>query len=573
VDEFAPVLVTYSALDGGVAKQVLEALKRDHIGASHRLAPFGNWGIPNPAVANSAFSVVVLIVSQGWITLNPETQQADAQALSIASESRKLTVLPVIVNGITDERLPPALRIWRSVRVSENPTEAELAAVVQVVQERLRHQGPRLPTDAVALQRLAVSNFGGVNAFDVSFAPPIGGSGQWTLLAAENGQGKTSLLRALVLATIGFRRFSNAMRLLTALPHPPSRDPANEASAFANLWDGSDAAVTVPPSASPELSFEASGEPVPVWAYGCTRGSALGGPRREVETDDWTGAVATLFDRDARLIHAETWLLDLERRALRDRSGEEQALFDAVISAVAKVLPGVKRVEPGDDGIWVTTDEGRFPMATLSDGYSTTAGWVLDMLARWITLLRRSGRRAGPDMLREIRGLVIIDEIDLHLHPRWQRHIVSDLRLLFPNLSFVATTHNPLTLLGARPGEVFVLDRSVEGVGARQVDLPAGVRADQVLTGPWFGLTSTLDDSTLKLLAKHRELLARGALQTDPARLSLEEDLRQRLGSFADLAEERLGQEVAAKLDRRPATAAERAEAQRSIARILGGRA
>jgi hypothetical protein len=42
VDEFAPVLVTYSALDGGVAKQVLEALKRDHIGASHRLAPFGN---------------------------------------------------------------------------------------------------------------------------------------------------------------------------------------------------------------------------------------------------------------------------------------------------------------------------------------------------------------------------------------------------------------------------------------------------------------------------------------------------------------------------------------------------
>jgi hypothetical protein len=61
-------------------------------------------------------------------------------------------------------------------------------------------------------------------------------------------------------------------------------------------------------------------------------------------------------------------------------------------------------------------------------------------------------------------GVVLIDEIDAHLHPRWQMQVVTTLRTLFPRMTFVATTHNPLALVGARDGEGRVDDAHF-GVG------------------------------------------------------------------------------------------------------------
>ncbi len=145
-------------------------------------------------------------------------------------------------------------------------------------------------------------------------------------------------------------------------------------------------------------------------------------------------------------------------------------------------------------------------------------------------------------------GLVLIDEIDLHLHPQWQIDIVSSLREQFPRLSFMPTTHNPLTLLGCKKGEVHVLRRHPETnlVGVDQIDIPPGSRADQVLTGAWFGLSSTVDRETRALLAEHRRLLRertpRSALQ------DLEAKIRDRTGTFAETSLERLVHSVAAEI-------------------------
>jgi len=145
-------------------------------------------------------------------------------------------------------------------------------------------------------------------------------------------------------------------------------------------------------------------------------------------------------------------------------------------------------------------------------------------------------------------GLVVIDELDLHLHPHWQTRIIRDLRGVFPRMSFVVTTHNPLTLLGTQPGEVFVLSQNPEtgAIDLRQQDLPPAIRADQVLTGPWFQLSSTLDQGTLDLLECHRLLLRAGKPETDPERLRLEAELRQRMGTFAETSIERLALSIAA---------------------------
>ncbi|MCP3938608.1 MAG: AAA family ATPase, partial [Actinomycetia bacterium] len=143
----------------------------------------------------------------------------------------------------------------------------------------------------------------------------------------------------------------------------------------------------------------------------------------------------------------------------------------------------------------------------MSDGYITTVGWIVDLIARWAELSHRLGVELDGDFRDQMTGLVLIDEIDLHLHPLWQTEIVSTLRRQFPKMSFVATTHNPLTLVGAKPGEIHVLRREAGQVSVHQQDIPPGTSADDVLTGEWFGLVSTLDADTQDLLDQHRSML------------------------------------------------------------------
>jgi predicted ATP-binding protein involved in virulence len=186
----------------------------------------------------------------------------------------------------------------------------------------------------------------------------------------------------------------------------------------------------------------------------------------------------------------------------------------------------------------------------MSGGYVTTIGWIVDMVARWADLSHRHGVELDGDFRDKMTGLVLIDEIDLHLHPVWQTEIVSSLRRQFPRMSFVATTHNPLTLMGAKPGEIWVLRRDAESghVDVSQRDIREGMSADDVLTGEWFGLVSTLDTGTQDLLDQHRALLRAGVAVDDPRRQELEKKLRRRLGTFPSTSLDRMVQSIAAEL-------------------------
>ena len=65
----------------------------------------------------------------------------------------------------------------------------------------------------------------------------------------------------------------------------------------------------------------------------------------------------------------------------------------------------------------------------------------------------------GDETLERTSGLVLIDEIDLHLHPKWQRQIVGGLKEVFPNIQFFATTHSPQVIGEARPEEIVLLTK------------------------------------------------------------------------------------------------------------------
>jgi len=417
---------------------------------------------------------------------------------------------------------------------------------------------PQLPLpvaidECLHFKELRIRNLRIFDDFQLTLQPPESlEEGHWILLLGDNGVGKTTFLRSIVLA-LADRDAANALFQLIGPGAPFLRHGAPEGFVEIRVDGRSYRADLGSDRRGVErIADSRDNDPLPVFAYGCQRGTALGGPPRDVELrplDD----VRTLFEPNAYLIHAETWLAELQLAALQDQGGTDQAFFEAVRDTLVASLDGVDKLEVEKGGeVWLEGPSiGRSPLAALSDAYITTAGWILDWIARWASRSRRLGVQLDGDFRKKMIGLVLIDEIDLHLHPRWQIEIVQTIRHLFPRTSFVATTHNPLTLLGAHPGEIHVLRRDEAGrVEAIQRDIPPGARADQVLTGDWFGLPSTVDHETLELLDRHRELLRQQVDRQHPERREIEDKLRLRLGTFADTSIERMAQSVAAELAR-----------------------
>lgn len=426
------------------------------------------------------------------------------------------------------------------------------------------------------VRRLELTDLRGFDQLILPLPPPPADAGQWLVFLGANGVGKTSLLRALALS-LSSDEVVQALLGRLGLGAPMVRLRATSATILIECPDGYLPRLVLGAGETGDrLDERGSGEVPPpfVVAYGCRRGSALGGASREVNATSPLSAVETLFDEGAGLVHAETWLKERKLAATLAPGSAEDAFFTAVIATMIEMLPGVRAIQVGAEAIEIEGPGiGRIPLAALSDGYLTTAGWILDMIARWAEDAKRRGIALDGSFRERMTGVAIVDEIDLHLHPRWQRDVVTSVRELFPRMSFVVTTHNPLTILGARTGEIHVLKRD-EAKGRIEVlqrDLPPGAGAERILTGEWFELASTLDDETLTLLEEHRQLLRAGKVD-DPGTKQLAAELTERLGSYAATSIERLAQSAAAQVldeEGRNLSAKDREEAQAKIADLL----
>ncbi len=136
----------------------------------------------------------------------------------------------------------------------------------------------------------------------------------------------------------------------------------------------------------------------------------------------------------------------------------------AVSRAIVQILKGIlvdksKEIElyfsPENDELIVDIGDGKeLPIRLLSDGYRNTLGMVADIAYRMAEL--------NPHLTTNSPGIVLIDELDLHLHPKWQRHIVGDLKRIFPNCQFIVTTHSPFIIQSLESGELLKLDDTPE---------------------------------------------------------------------------------------------------------------
>jgi nucleoside phosphorylase/energy-coupling factor transporter ATP-binding protein EcfA2 len=438
---------------------------------------------------------------------------------------------------------------------------------------------PDRPIDLVNIfniSHVVLSNVRGFREIDLSLNKPgRQGVGQWTMLLGDNGVGKTTLLRALALA-LAPADVAPSVLNRTGPVSPTVRASADTAIIRVGIPD-EDQVTTLyiePTKVGEKLARRVYADVAMPFlvAYGSRRGSGLVGSARGAELTS-TAAVETLFDEGANLIQPDVWLMGWQLAALQSPDSQDARFFHAILATLCKLLPEVKQIHVSREGVEVEGPSlGRVPIGALSDGYRTTMGWILDMVSRWVEEAKRRDVPVDENFHEVMTGVAIIDEIDLHLHPRWQRDVVSVVRGHFPRMSFVVTTHNPLTLLGARPGEIHVLRRTDQGdVEVVQRDLPPGAGAEQTLTGDWFGLASTLDDATLDLLAEHQRLILEKGLDA-PEAVAKEEELRRRLGSYADTSIERLACEAAAKVlgdDIRSLTPDARREAQGKIVALL----
>lgn len=131
-----------------------------------------------------------------------------------------------------------------------------------------------------------------------------------------------------------------------------------------------------------------------------------------------------------------------------------------------------------DDLLATSIDGHTLPFRMLSDGVRNMLAMVADIAYRAAVLNPHLQQEAAE----KTPGIVLIDEIDLHLHPKWQRRIVEDLRRTFPEIQFIATTHSPFIVQSLRPGELINLDpqfgeyykKSIEDIteDVMGVDLP-----------------------------------------------------------------------------------------------------
>lgn len=165
----------------------------------------------------------------------------------------------------------------------------------------------------------------------------------------------------------------------------------------------------------------------------------------------------------------------------------ENQLFTAESKAL--LLETVQRACPYIEDLQFIRDEFFFrsnlrgklsdlmPLSLKSDGLITYVNMVAELAYRCIVL----NAHKGADAIKSTKGVILIDELDLHLHPSWQKHVVQDLKNAFPGLQFIVTTHSPVLIQSLEDNELINLEDGSEAIIGLEED-PFRYSVEEVLS-------------------------------------------------------------------------------------------
>ena len=242
----------------------------------------------------------------------------------------------------------------------------------------------------------------------------------------------------------------------------------------------------------------------------------------------------TAFNERIRLTDLDVWFRR-EAIAFAGRSGSWRPGYHAVKRAILRCVPD-------SDNLWYDGDLGELVLSiggeprtftNLSAGQRMMVALIADIAIKAVAqnayLVQEAQLHTGDDSLPEVLqrtpGLVLIDELDAHLHPRWQQRVVDDLKLTFPTIQFVCTSHSPFVIQSLEVGELRSLepggaalveyaDRSIEDIAEdiQRVDVPQQSRKSAELnraTERYFGLLQQWDGEEKSEALKEAESVYR----------------------------------------------------------------
>lgn len=388
------------------------------------------------------------------------------------------------------------------------------------------------------VQSVTFERLKGFKNLHFDFTRPGGGCAGWTVFVGGNASGKSTLLRGIALALMG----SDAGRQLMGTTAGWIQDGERRAEVKLNLafdpkYDSFKTGGTSPRSpfeAGVRWVLETKESVVPEfraiekrnekdtrikspergpWSpnakgwfsagYGPMR--RLSGSSSESSSFAARGGVVsrfvTLFREDAALSESETWLKTNHSRSLESGGEDIKKLLEGVKELLSDdLLPhDMKLTRVTVDHVFICDNRGlELPMRDISDGCRSVYATILDLVHGMFEIYGINGlfKKENNRVIIDRPGVVLIDEIEAHLHPAWQRDIPEWLKVHFPQVQFLISTHSPLVAQAADQNGIFVLPsqtdlnqepRRLEDEEFEKIRMG---RAEKTLLGAAFGLKS-----------------------------------------------------------------------------------
>jgi predicted ATP-binding protein involved in virulence len=383
----------------------------------------------------------------------------------------------------------------------------------------------------VYIDKITLTNIRGFKHLDFSLARPDGSYAGWTVFTGDNGGGKSTLLKATTLA-FKFPR-STHMSLLSENPNHYLRYGETNGAIHLDLINTTDTVINqveiqkrgflVTESAHSICNvFDKIGREIvhntasySAWlpyanpflaAYGSFR--RLSGSSIEALKDmsnPSTASVVTLFQESSSLAEVDQWMRQLKYKELEGKESETEQLKILLTIFQNDFLPkgGITIDRVDSDGLWLKDKNGlQLSWGDMSDGYRSALALLADILRHMIEAYGvedLTGMDADGKLFIKRSGVVLIDEIDAHLHPSWQRDIGFWLKKHFPAIQFLVTTHSPIICQAADPNGIFVLpspasDDEPRAMTEAEYNEIVASKSDAILLTPAFGLANTRSD-------------------------------------------------------------------------------
>ena len=345
-----------------------------------------------------------------------------------------------------------AVRAKRSAPARKRPAKKSAkrrVAVKKSARRKKRGKAPRanalsgVPLYLLSVELENVRCFGPSQTLQLSTerGQPI----PWTVVFGDNGSGKTTLLQAVcgVASTLQDRKEVPSFIRYNWWPQRrPSKATLVSANVLLRPREVAEFSVRYAPerrrqSPPPRWDFNRDGT-LNYFGYGASRryGNTADSGRKPLESS----GDESLFVDEAELLNAEEWFVQMShfgpaRRQLREARAAKKVrdLLKSILLDVSDIRIATRQ---GRAGVEFRTHYGWVPLKDLSMGYRTLIAWVVDFSRRlYVQNPRSANPLAGP-------AVVCIDEIDLHLHQRWQRNLMNFLSEVFPKTQFICSAHN-----------------------------------------------------------------------------------------------------------------------------------